>query len=280
MVIIKILNNNAIIARDESGKEFIMMGRGIAYKHQMYDEVDETLVERIFKPETKSQRNRLEALMAEIPTEYMTFVESLIAYVEEVLNAKFGDNLLIALTDHIYNSVQKYQQDILIPNMLVEEIKSFYEPEFKAATEIVHRINQKFSTSFDSNEAGFIAFHLINAQGKVNLNETIDVVKAMQHVIDMVKNHFNIDISKNAMDYSRFIVHMKFFFSKVISKSPPENKSLADDSLFTMLTEKYEDLNVFLNEVDDFTRSLKNYTLSDSDRMYLIIHLARLVYRK
>lgn len=280
MIIYKILNNNAVVTKNDDGKEVIVLGKGIAFKSSVYDEIDEDLIDKIFVLDSRLERSRLEALISEIPHEYMDFAETLIQYAKKRLNRNLESNLIIALTDHLYNSLKNFYNGIIIPNMLVAEIRTFYPEEYETALDMVAKINTRFGSKLDENEAGFIAFHIINAEGKGNnMNVTIEIVKSMQDIVNLVDRTFKVSFDKTSLDYSRFTVHLKFFLTRVYSKNTSPIKDLSDDGLYQMLIQKYSEINVFLNEIDEYTMNLKNYRLTDSDRMYLVIHLARLIYK-
>lgn len=279
MIIYKILNNNAVVTKNDDGKEVIVLGKGIAFKSSVYDEIDEDLIDKTFVLENRVERSRLEALISEIPHEYMDFAETLIQFATRRLNRKLDNNLIIALTDHLYNSLKNFYNGIIIPNMLVAEIRTFYPDEYEVALDMVAKINTKFGSKLDENEAGFLAFHIINAEGKDNMNVTIEIVKSMQDIVNLVNTTFNVSFDKSSLDYSRFTVHLKFFLTRVFSKNLSPIKDLSDDGLYQMLIQKYSEINVFLNKIDEYTMNLKNYHLTDSDRMYLVIHLARLIYK-
>lgn len=48
MTIYKILNNNLILSKDKQGHEIIVKGCGIAFQKKKGQQVDETLIEKIF----------------------------------------------------------------------------------------------------------------------------------------------------------------------------------------------------------------------------------------
>ena len=267
------------MTKNDDGKEVIVLGKGIAFKSSVYDEIDEDLIDKTFVLENRVERSRLEALISEIPQEYMEFSESLIQYATRVLNRKLDGSLIIALTDHLYNSLKNFYNGITIPNMLVAEIRTFYPEEYEVALNMVAKINTRFGSKLDENEAGFLAFHIINAEGNDNMNITIEIVKSMQDIVNLVNQTFNVVFDKSSLDYSRFTVHLKFFLTRVFSKNISPIKDLSDDGLYQMLIQKYTEINVFLNKIDEYTMNLKNYRLTDSDRMYLVIHLARLIYK-
>lgn len=279
MIIYKILNNNAVVTKNDDGKEVIVLGKGIAFRASVYDEIDEDLIDKTFVLENRVERSRLEALISEIPHEYMDFSESLIQYATKRLNRKLDSNLIIALTDHLYNSLKNFYNGIIIPNMLVAEIRTFYPDEYEVALDMVAKINTKFGSKLDENEAGFLAFHIINAEGKNKMNVTIEIVKSMQDIVNLVNSTFNVSFDQSSLDYSRFTVHLKFFLTRVFAKNTSPIKDLSDDGLYQMLIQKYSEINIFLNKIDEYTMNLKNYHLTDSDRMYLVIHLARLIYK-
>lgn len=47
MIIKKIFNNNAILAKDLSKQEIVIMGRGVGFKKSVGDQVDENLIEKL-----------------------------------------------------------------------------------------------------------------------------------------------------------------------------------------------------------------------------------------
>lgn len=46
MIIKKILNNNVVIAEGKSGKESVVMGRGLAFQKKIGDEVEVANIEK------------------------------------------------------------------------------------------------------------------------------------------------------------------------------------------------------------------------------------------
>ena len=61
MIIKKIFNNNAILAKDKDKHEFVVMGCGIAFKRNVGDKVEESLIEKTFILKQKThQKNSME----------------------------------------------------------------------------------------------------------------------------------------------------------------------------------------------------------------------------
>lgn len=63
MKLVKILNNNAAVALNEKGQEIVVMGKGIAFRYRIGDEIDYSIVDKTFSlnianPELMSNSSR------------------------------------------------------------------------------------------------------------------------------------------------------------------------------------------------------------------------------
>lgn len=279
MRIVKILNNNAVISKDENGKEIVVMGRGIAFKHSQNDLIDNTLVTGIFSLKNQGDQSRLSQLAAAIPYEYFNVAKDISIQAEKDLNCKLDDGLILRLADHIFYTVEKLNKHISTPNLMLSETKRFYPKEYQTALNSLETINDQIKVQLDENEAGFIAFHIVNCEDENGLIDANEMIEKMQRIIRTIEGFFDAKIDEESLDYSRFIVHLKFFVTKMMTKGARNEKSLADDSLYEMLVNKYSMINRCLDRVNAVTMLDDDYELTDSDRMYLIIHLARLIHQ-
>lgn len=77
MTIYKILNNNLILSKDKQGHEIIVKGCGIAFQKKKGQQVDETLIEKIFTAETAQISKEIQGYFASIPGKISGFCRSL-----------------------------------------------------------------------------------------------------------------------------------------------------------------------------------------------------------
>lgn len=279
LLISKVFNNSAAIAFDDHRKEYLILGKGIVFGKVQYDEIDPSQATRVI-PLSKENRTRLEELAREIPYSYFQISEEIKAIAEKELNQKLDDDILLHLADHIYYAVQKYQKHILVPNMVLNETRTFYPKEFDASKRAILLINDTFRTEFDDNEAGFIAFHIINSEYagvNLDLNRSIEFITKM---IALTEDYFHVRLDEGTVSYSRFVTHLKFLSARVFSTDREQAVNMGGDGLYEMLKKQYSDIYKFLDVVSDMTNHEYGYALSDSDRIYLIIHLARVLREK
>ena len=70
MLILKILNNNLILSKDDLGQEIIVKGCGIAFQKKRGQEVEPSKIEKIFIAETPQKSKQMQTYLTLIPEEY------------------------------------------------------------------------------------------------------------------------------------------------------------------------------------------------------------------
>lgn len=278
MRIYKILNNNAVVSKDKNGKEIIVVGNGIGFRHHVKDEIDTSKILKTYVLSGNSQKNKLITLLEEIPFDCIELTEHIITYAEEVLQTTLNTNLVIVLADHIHCAVERFNQGLFIPNMLNEEIKRYYKKEWNIGLDAVKMINKHFSVQVEMTEAASIAFHIINAQWTEMFDSTIRVVEGLDDILKIIEDYFNVTFEEDTIDYSRLIIHLKFFMKKVyaIHNDHNDDELMNDDKVFKVLKQGYPEVNPCLDKIAEYLKEKHHYEMQDNDRMYLMIHIIRI----
>ncbi|MDE6181740.1 MAG: PRD domain-containing protein, partial [Eubacteriales bacterium] len=208
MIIEKVLNNNAVIVNDNRIEKFIT-GRGIAFPKKVGDSIDSEKIEKIFILTDKEVSNKLKELIMDIPLEYLELTEEIITFSKASLGKKFNEMIFISLLDHIFNSVKRYLEGISLKNALLWEIKRFYPDEFEVGKIAIQMIEEKIKVQLPEDEAGFIAFHLVNAQmDKDGTQNVYEMTKVIQEILNIVRVKFRVEFDENSVYYYRFITHL------------------------------------------------------------------------
>ena len=119
------------------------------------------------------------------------------------------------------------------------EIKRFYNHEFLIGKEALTIIKKRLDIMLSEDEAASIALHIVNAQlNSRDMNDTLDITKMIQNILNIVKFHFNIELDEYSLHYERFITHLKFFAQRILSGKVVKS----DDANFCeMIKEQYKD---------------------------------------
>ncbi|WCM62647.1 BglG family transcription antiterminator LicT [Paenibacillus polymyxa] len=274
MKIAKVLNNNVVTVIDEQQKELVIMGRGIAFKKNTGDEIEEEKIEKIFKLESTEVSRKLMTLMSDIPIEYVEISDEIIQYAKTILGVELHDSIYISLTDHIHFAIERYRLGMDIKNALYWEIKRMYRKEFTIGTKALHMIQDKLGVTLPDDEGAFIALHLVNAQLNSEMRETITLTNIVKDIINIVSRFFVMDLDEESLSYYRFITHLKFFAQRVMNGTPVQN---SDNSLHDMVKVQYKNAYACVEKIRDYTTKIYGRSLSQDEMLYLTIHIERII---
>lgn len=275
MIINKILNNNVVITLDENDEEIIVMGKGIGYQKSKGSLIDKTKVNKVFRISNKEISNKLQELLNNIPIEHMKLSSEIIEYAQTKLNKNLNESIYISLSDHTYSAIQRMKEGINVKNAILWEIKRFYKEEFEIGMKALDIIESKTGVKLPEDEAGFIAFHIVNAQLSEGHTLASDITKLIQEVLSIVRYHFRIEFHEESVFYYRFIMHLKFFAQRLLLNSAHEGET--DKELLSIIKSKYNKEFECVIKIKNFIKKQYNYILTDDELIYLTIHLAKVV---
>lgn len=270
----KVVNNNIIIVKDSNGREMIAIGKGLGFKKSKNDVVypDEVMKTYVY---VDRQKNLNLALFEEVPFEVVEVAQHIIDYATSTLKQKYNVNLLVSLSDHIDFSVKQFREGNNTVKLFNEEIKRFYKEEYQVGKYAINYINQTLNVELPKDEATSIAFHLIVAsQEKTNI-ETRELLEGVNRIVDITMKHLGKQIDEDSLAYSRYIIHLKFFLSRIVS-SQTSNETSELTNIFGQLITKYKNVEKCVEEICEFIKEKFNYVCTDEDSIYLMIHIVRL----
>lgn len=181
MKISKVLNNNVVITTDEKQNEIIVMGRGIAFKKKVGDDISDQTIDKVYRLENRTIASQFQELLADLPLEYLELSNQVIEYAREELSSPINDSIYISLPDHLHSAIERAKKGIVVKNVLLWDIKRFFPDEFKIGKRTIEKISERYGIELPEDEAGFIALHLVNAQTENNDQSNLyELTKTMQ----------------------------------------------------------------------------------------------------
>jgi|SRR5471030_2759621 len=275
MVIKKIFNNNAILAKDTDKHEFVVMGCGITFKRNVGDKVEEALIEKTFILKQKDASEKFKLLLEDIPTEHVSLCYDIIEYAKNILGVELSDYIYVTLTDHISYALKIFDEGLNRPNALIWEIKKIYPKEFEIGLKALEFIESETDKKLPEDEAGNIALHLINAQVNNTNNKVEDIThqtRMIQDILNIVKYTYNITLDEKSLNYGRFVTHLRFFFQRLNKKEEIETD---DDFLLKQVKVKYKKAFECMLKIEKYLEM----ELSEEEQLYLTIHIQRVTQR-
>ena len=276
MKIDKIYNNNVISVINEKNEELVIMGKGIAFQKKPGDLVDEINIEKVYTLKNNAMSEKFKTLLYEVPIEYIQITEEVIKIAKSRLGKSLNESLYISLTDHIHFAVDRIEKGYEIKNALLWEIKRFYKEEFCIGLETIQIVKSRLGMELPEDEAGFIALHLVNADLNQDMPNVANITKVMQNILNIVKYHFKMEFDEESLNYFRFVTHLKFFAQRLYSQTYMEDD---DPFLYEMVKTKHKEAFECTEKINEYVVSQFNYSLSDNEKLYLAIHIQRVVNR-
>lgn len=275
MIIKKIFNNNVILTENESGREIIAMGRGVAFGRRVGSNVPDELIERIYTLSSKGLIEKFQELVASVSVDYLQATNEIIDYAQGILGIKLNDSIYVALTDHIHMAIYRIRNGIEIINMLLMEIQKFYEKEYSIGMEAIKILNRRFSVELPDDEAAFIAMHIIDAQMEFNVPIANKIMQLIQEVTNVIRMTCQVEFDKNSLPYYRLITHLKFFAKRIFTEQQPLDE--IDDEMNLMIRNKYKRAYDCAEKISKLIASKYRYQISSDEKFYLTIHIAKIV---
>lgn len=255
MEILKVYNNNIVQDSDETGKELIVMGKGLGFQKKVGQEIDHEQIEKRFVLEKDASQGQLDLASLALSADEMELIQSLITRAEEVLNEKFDLSLYIALGDHLHYALARLK-------------------EYQLGLEALDLIKAKFQLDVPEDEAASIALHFVNAQKNADqFSSHKGLTKLVQHLLDIVRLYYGQIADENSVSYHRFVTHLNYFAQRVLSNI---EEGQNDEFLYEQVQHNYPEAFACSQRIRIFVEQAYDFTMSKDEQVYLTIHLQRL----
>ena len=273
MNIKQILNNNAVSAIDDAGREVILMGKGIGWQSKKGDAVDAARAEKIFRMETDSQQENFKNLLLEAKPEVVAVSMMIIDYAKDKLGCQLNKNVYLTLTDHIGFAIERLGMGCNFTGPMAYDIQRFYPNEYRIGQKALNFILVRLRVKLPEEEAAAIALHIINAEYERDMSETMGIAEITSKALDLVRYTFMLKFDENDLNYQRFVTHLRFFAQRVM-----ENKLLdsGQEEIFQGIAQKYPKQVRTAEKICHITSELYDVDITPEEIGFLTVHIVRL----
>lgn len=277
MKILKIMNNNVMIASDSQGRECVVIGKGIAFHKKTGQTITLDGTEKIFKTAKKGVAEKLSCIVEDIPFEYIKVCDEVINMIRNRWK-KIDEKIYLTLIDHIAFAIQRYQEGEEFPDAFIE-VKSLYPDEYAAGSEAVKIIDRRMDVNLPEGEATFIALHILNANGTA-ATDVRQGLRLIQETLKIIQDYFHIEINEQSIAYARFIRHLKFFSSRILDREERNEVMLEENSLLKRLYNEESEEKKCAEKIAEYVELTYKRSISDNEISYLILHINSILHTK
>jgi len=270
----KRINNNVVLAKDKN-QQVIVMGKGVGFQVHPNDLVDGSKIERTYYAVGNLNISQMAQLILGASLKEIEIIEEIIEYGKQHLDKSMNESIFFSLLDHISFALKRNSTHTMISNPLEWEIKKFYPKEYAVGEMALKIIKDNLNVSLSSAETAFIALHFVNAQLGTSSNEDlIEITELTNEILKYVKYFYHCEFDSESFFYNRFLNHIQFYLLRQIK----QEKTVVDDtSLLDTLKNKFEKEYECVDTISKYLMVKKGWITSDSEKMYLILHLYNLI---
>lgn len=276
MKILKTINNNIVVSLDQNDRETVVMGRGLGFKRKPGEEIEEEKIEKVFTLKDEKSNTNFQKLVDEVPIERIQVAAEIIERAKKVLQKELSDNVYVSLTDHINMAIDRAKDGNELQNPFGWEIKKFYYQEYLIGKFGLKVVEKRLGVKLSTDEASFIALHIINAELKLDMSRMVSMTKMIQDILDIVEGHFRVRLNRNSIYFERFVRHLKFFSQRIFTGQTVYNTK-SDDEMLLLFTMKYPHAFECTKKIRDYILDTCEYTISNEEMTYITVHIKRLI---
>ena len=270
MELIKKINNNYAVARDSSGQIVIVAGSGLGFGKFPYELTDLTKVERTYY----NIDNKFINLISEIPDAIIKCSTKIVDYAQANLSIKLNPNLVFTLADHINFATKRIKEGLSIDYGITYEMNYLHPEEFHISKEAVKLIKKMTGVTFPKEETAIIAMHILEAEHfKEQEQKSVRISQIIDDLADIIRKKMNVVIDEDDFNYFRFATHVQYLISRQHEKMEISSDNKA---LFESMKSSYPDVYECVLQIEAYFKENQNWTISDEEKMYLIIHINRI----
>ncbi|WP_416414681.1 PRD domain-containing protein [Pantoea sp. App145] len=274
MKVIKVLNNSLVLTEDNDGKEAIVMGKGIGFSSRVGDMIPREKVEKLFMVQENLPGAEYLNAFAAMPEEVFQMTALVMQMAQQGLSNPLRPQIFFTLTDHLMFAVERSRKGIMLQNRVLFEVQRFWPAEFTLAQQVVTRLNSQFRLELPPEEAGNIAFHLVNGQSEhSDTSQTLLAMRMLKDIFNIIQYHAYITIDTGSLNYSRFLIHMQFFIQRMFAGQLNHSQG---NTLLPQIIQQHPRMHRCALAINDYVKKMLEVGMTDDELLWLIVHLVRI----
>lgn len=274
MEVLKVFNNNVVLACDDAGREVVLTGRGIGFGVRAGSRVDRTRIQQTFVPDAAHDADQLSAFLTEIPPEHLAVAAEILALAQRDLSINFAQAMVIPLADHLSFAIKRVRQHIVVEYPLRAEVAHLYPKELRVARDAVALARERTGVDLPMDEAIPIALHFVNAMFATDdLSRTFQMTEVFRQVFGVLESAYQRRFDPEGINAARFMTHLRYFFVRVdADRQLVENPT----SFTSTIKQAFPDAYQCAERVQSLLELRLGKPITSDEVVYLTLHVARL----
>lgn len=215
MQVVRVLNNNAVLAARPDGCRVVLMGKGVGWGKHLGDTVDPGAVQHTFVPDGTHTIARLADLVGDLPIEVTETAGLILRAGRERTGTTPTQALLLAVADHLALALVRGDHGAAA-YPLAWEVSQLFPDELAVGREALEVVHARHGVRLPPEEATAFALHFVNAQFVGgDLTRTLAMTQRIARLLDVVAVSLDVPLEPDSMSVARFVTHLRYLFVRL-----------------------------------------------------------------
>lgn len=275
MEILRVFNNNVVLAKDDDGGEVILTGRGIGFQGKPGKPIDPASVVRKFVPSDGRDPDHLAQMLTDIPPETLRAVLESMKEAGLDESALGSTTLVVALADHVDNAVARARNGVHIAYPLMGEVRNLYPKEYAQSQALLKSLNKRLDGVLPDEEATALSLHLVNAGfSSGDLTYTYTMTGVIQQMLAIIEQSYGVTLDQASVNVGRFITHLRYLFVRIHQNQQLESEP---DPIVAAIRDSYPEAMQCASRIASVLELRLDADITEDEVAYLALHVARVV---
>ncbi|EMW5752632.1 PRD domain-containing protein [Enterococcus faecalis] len=200
---------------------------------------------------------------------------------EKLLDKKLNETFIFTIAKHIQFAIERDREEPIEYSPFEYQLRYLYPDEYKASEEVIKFINEKYHLNMKIQEISFFTLHFVNGMiDSEDFNDILKLSELLNKIISFIDIESGNRLKRDSIDYSRFIVHLRYFLIRTLSKSQEDKKDPRMSELLSITKEMYLEETALLEKLKKKLSSDNQLSFGVDEDLYLLLHLVRILRRK
>ncbi|WP_379136356.1 PRD domain-containing protein [Paenibacillus sp. sgz500958] len=269
----RVIGNNVVMVQGgKSGKEYVIIGKGIGFavKGSGVIEGNDHRIEKLFRLEDREEWSQYQILLEDIDPKVMSITDDIISDIARQFPDKLNDKIYLALPSHIQFTIYRLRNGMDIVNPFLQETKLTFPKEFEIASKAAGMISAEFQVQIPEDEVGFLTYHVYSAVSNVPVGQLVKASNIVNELLDIIREERNITFEQGSMNHVRLMVHLRFSIERILQGS------LVDNPFVKHIKKEYKDEYKLALKLGKVMQNTLGAEVPEEEICFLAMHLRRL----
>lgn len=272
MIVIKKINNNVAVCRDNNGNELIAFGKGIGFPNLPYEINDMSKITMTFY----QVNSYYYKLLTEIPADIIQISAEIVEDSKKLIRRNLNPNIIFSLADHINFAIIRKKQYKPMKLVFSYDIEQLYPVETNIGRMAISKIQNELGIKLSDAEITAIAMHFVNSSADEMISSDKDPTDFLiEQAVNLIERTFLIEIDRTGFTYNRFVMHLRYYIRRL-----QNNEEIIKDDV-NLLIEKFRELTPKIydcaNDISFLINNQIGTSSSQPEIFYLMVYIKRIV---